>query len=242
MESVYSLRSAKLSGDAIRKKIFKKEYHSKRLGSAILQYRLRRRIEEIERAILNNCHNTNKLICLDVGASDGLMLSKLRKRLSFKESIGVDIAKDLIVLNKDKQINLHYGDIEKKLAYPNESFDIIYLAGTLEYLEEPERALFECQRLLKRNGLIIITTPNPLYVKLGKLIKYDFTCGHNINFFSIAKLKDMLSSSNFQVVQARYFMLNPFFCLPFESIIEKGLVMLGLGRIMTNQIVVARKK
>ena len=51
-------------------------------------------------------------------------------------------------------------DLTKKIPLPQKKFDLIVFLDTLEHLIEPDAALENANKLLKKNGLIIITTPN----------------------------------------------------------------------------------
>ena len=48
------------------------------------------------------------------------------------------------------------------LNFENESFDLIILGEVIEHLYDPDRVLQECSRILKPNGVLLITTPNLL--------------------------------------------------------------------------------
>lgn len=47
----------------------------------------------------------------------------------------------------------------EKMPFDNESFDSIKATELFEHVENPERGLNECLRVLKENGVIIITVP-----------------------------------------------------------------------------------
>ena len=48
----------------------------------------------------------------------------------------------------------------QNLNFPNEAYDCILLQDVLEHLPHPEKAVQEINRVLKRNGLVYISTPN----------------------------------------------------------------------------------
>ena len=48
----------------------------------------------------------------------------------------------------------------QNLNFPNEAFDCILLQDVLEHLPHPEKAIQEINRVLKRSGLIYLSTPN----------------------------------------------------------------------------------
>ena len=52
------------------------------------------------------------------------------------------------------------GDIEKKLPFKTEEFDIIYTQFLFEHLTNPHNFLKECLRILKKEGKLILITDN----------------------------------------------------------------------------------
>lgn len=57
------------------------------------------------------------------------------------------------------ELNIKFGDIEKGLDFPDESFDSILCLEVFEYLENYPKAIAEIYRLLKPGGNAIITIP-----------------------------------------------------------------------------------
>lgn len=46
------------------------------------------------------------------------------------------------------------------IPFPDESFDAVTLREVIEHIKEPERAVKEIKRVLKKGGRVILTTPN----------------------------------------------------------------------------------
>ena len=68
-------------------------------------------------------------------------------------------------------VRLHKGSIES-LALPAESFDRIICTEVLEHTEDPEAILAEIARLLRPDGVAVITVPNdPLILAVKRLIR-----------------------------------------------------------------------
>jgi ubiquinone/menaquinone biosynthesis C-methylase UbiE len=53
-----------------------------------------------------------------------------------------------------------YGINSENLPYKDESFDLVLFVGVIQYVDNPEKAMRECYRVLKDNGILIITTIN----------------------------------------------------------------------------------
>jgi ubiquinone/menaquinone biosynthesis C-methylase UbiE len=83
--------------------------------------------------------------------------------------IGVDFAKQSgqqnQLLDEFKQV-----DLNKKLPFTDNSFDLVYSRFVIEHLQDPDQTYQEVYRVLKPGGYFIILTPN-LYNKLIFLSK-----------------------------------------------------------------------
>jgi SAM-dependent methyltransferase len=49
----------------------------------------------------------------------------------------------------------------RKLPFEDDSFDAVVSFETIEHVEEPERALAELDRVLRPDGILVISSPNP---------------------------------------------------------------------------------
>lgn len=80
----------------------------------------------------------------------------------------------------NKKLNVAYGDIKpnkcvikgadfidlnKKLPYKSKMFDIVTCIEGIEHVENPHLVLHEFNRVLKKGGQLIVTTPNILNIK-----------------------------------------------------------------------------
>ncbi len=102
----------------------------------------------------------NKLI-LDIGCGAGIILSELDKS---NRRFGID--KNLKSLLIAQQLNpdscFVRGDIDN-LPVVKELFDIIILAGVIEYSSNKQNLLKQISRILKRDGILFLTTNNRRY-------------------------------------------------------------------------------
>lgn len=81
---------------------------------------------------------------------------------SAKKVIGLDISKEAVAYAKEyyqrENIYFEIGDIHN-LNFPNGYFDVVCSFETLEHSDEPLKFIFEVRRVLKENGIFIISTP-----------------------------------------------------------------------------------
>ena len=106
----------------------------------------------------------NKTV-LDVACGEGYGSSFISR--DAKSVIGVDISKEAVThaSQKYQETNLEFLEGSAiDLAFPNHSFDVVVSFETIEHLAEQEQMLSELKRVLKPNGILIISSPNrPVY-------------------------------------------------------------------------------
>lgn len=80
-----------------------------------------------------------------------------------KEIVGLDTSENAIEYcnTKFKQNNLsfHEGDVTK-MPFDDKSFDVIVSFMTIEHVNNHEKFIFECNRVLKNGGMLICATDN----------------------------------------------------------------------------------
>lgn len=99
---------------------------------------------------------TRRLKILDLGCGTGKNLEHFQQ---FGAVFGVDGAKEALQFCRQRGLTqVKLADLEKKLPFADNSFDVITLLDVLEHIKEP-MVLQEVQRILKPNGLFIVTVP-----------------------------------------------------------------------------------
>jgi demethylmenaquinone methyltransferase/2-methoxy-6-polyprenyl-1,4-benzoquinol methylase len=99
---------------------------------------------------------------LDIGCGPGTISEDL---LEISEQVwGIDISEDMIKIATDRFnktkfntiIHFDVGDAEN-LKFPDQFFDAVFCIGVLRYLDSWENGLHEIYRVLKPNGIVVIT-------------------------------------------------------------------------------------
>ena len=151
----------------------------------------------------------------ELGCGAGTVLSMC----SASYKAGVDISAKAIEHAKDlttktepidlKVVNIDMEDIPWETA----SFNGVMAIEVLEHLFDPVHALAEMNRILKRNGKIVVTVPNIGYyyfrwyhLKSGEMS--DFTgngliVNEHIRFYSVKAIRLLLQLTGFKVVNVR---------------------------------------
>lgn len=119
----------------------------------------------IPRMMMRNC-NLQGMDCLDIGSMEGLiptaMVRKGAKSVLATDAIPhckkkMDVVREIYDVNFDfREIGLLY-DMSTKL-HDKGGFDLINLSGVLYHVFSPMHVLAGIRPLLKRNGLMIIST------------------------------------------------------------------------------------
>jgi len=134
---------------------------------------------------------------LDVGCSG--RDDELHNSVNDKNVYGLDIE---IRLPKRRKIK---GDAQK-MPLKSNSFDTIIAGELIEHLSKPVKFFKESKRVLKSEGIIIITTPNKNSL-LNKIFKSYFTKSHKY-LFDTKTIKSIIS---------KYFTVQNFICLPYTE-------------------------
>jgi SAM-dependent methyltransferase len=94
---------------------------------------------------------------LDFGCGDG----QLTRELPAAEVTAADVS--LVALKRAREnipgVTLVVLDQDASLPFPDESFDLVLCADTLEYVEDLPRTLSELRRVLALDGRLALTTP-----------------------------------------------------------------------------------
>ena len=162
---------------------------------------------------------------LDIGCGDGSISLIIQNSIKGQIKLyGVDISPIAVEKANKKGIEAHVCDIDKKeLPFKNEFFDAVYCGEIIEHLIDPDHLLEEVYRVLRRNGVLILSTPNlaswtnrvllslgyqPFDIETGfkKLYGNPFTknkepVGH-IRCFTLKALKELLKDHGFEIVKA----------------------------------------
>ncbi len=101
---------------------------------------------------------------LDVGCATGRLLLSLAQG-GARHLHGVDLAPRILEIARDKlhrqelDADLRASDVEEKIPWPNESFDVVTLTGVLHHFYRPADAFGEVWRVLAARGRLLIVDP-----------------------------------------------------------------------------------
>ena len=97
---------------------------------------------------------------LDVGCGNGVLTGRLMEVLGLGKAVGLDQLGDKIE-SKVEGLDILRCDIDSEsFPFGDRVFDLVHLGETFEHLYFPDKCLDEIYRVLKPEGICIITTPN----------------------------------------------------------------------------------
>lgn len=217
--------------------VLDKTYTLGRKTKRACRYRLKRRTYEVIKAIKKH-HSSRINAILDIGAAEGLMLGEIKREFLNTKCLGLEYSQELIDACEDKSIEIIQGNAQN-LPFQDNSFDVAVATAIIEHLSQPLKMLTEAHRVLKKDGILITTTPDPFFEKIATIIGHLDKESH-LETFTLKKLGEYFRNTGFQVLQSKKFMLSPIGCL-FELKIERLLKFLKLDFILLNQIIVGKK-
>ncbi|MGI6390582.1 MAG: class I SAM-dependent methyltransferase [Kiritimatiellia bacterium] len=116
-----------------------------------------RRMPEVYRFIISTVQANKGHRVLDIGCGDGSLLEQIKG----KSLHGIDISKEQLAKAVQKGITVHQVNLDSEpIPYPAEHFDIIISSEVIEHVLVPDLLLREARRVLNKDGIFILTTPN----------------------------------------------------------------------------------
>lgn len=139
---------------------------------------------------------------LDIACKDAVLCDLLASRHSGHEYVGVDISEQVISENQARYPDSEFlqADILKGIPLADSSFDRIFALEILEHVPEPAVLLSEARRLLRPDGALLLSVPNPYYYTelFNEIRGYPDTEGH-LFAFRDANIRALLELAGFAI-------------------------------------------
>src|SRR5438094_225977 len=152
---------------------------------------------------------------LEIGCGSGSFLSKLRAAiesgstpaLSVQEYCGIDIDADAIARGEDPGLKLIHSSVEEFARIQSGSYDIVLCFELIEHLIDPSQFMQDSRRLLKPDGLMVLTTPNETGLEMVasdynsyRLLAHSIFPPMHLNAFSTANITHFALRNEFAVL------------------------------------------
>lgn len=160
------------------------------LGRYLMEWRIREALPYVKGRLLDIGCGTNELVRI------------------YGNGIGTDVYQwgnvDLVVENT------------AKLPYKNGSFDTITIIAALNHIPNREEVLMEANRLLKKDGIILITMIPPKVSTIWHFLRKPWDADQNergmakgeVFGFNQTEIRKLLKNARFEIVLEKPFMLN----------------------------------
>lgn len=139
---------------------------------------------------------------LDVGCGNGRYLDGMKK-LGWQTK-GVEFNESAVRVCNISKLDVHHGDLFSA-NFDTNSFDVINVSHVVEHVPNPKELFAELSRILKKNGTLIIKTPNS--EALGRALFntnwYANDVPRHIYLFSEKSLKILASNCGLKVLQIK---------------------------------------
>lgn len=136
----------------------KKNYKDNFVGLTPKEYK---KLENRHKKVLETIakYKFNKI--LDIGCGDGGFSALLGKACGAREVYGVEISeKGVEMANKNGVKALKCDIDEENLPFEDAYFDAVFAGEVIEHLFDPDHFLNEIHRVLKVDGIFVLSTPN----------------------------------------------------------------------------------
>ena len=111
-------------------------------------------LEEALRRIISTI--TKDLDILDIGCGAGGNILFLKK---FGRVTGLDVSEEALKFSQDKGFSKLLLGKAEALPVPDKSFNIVSILDCIEHIDDDMKALHECERVLKKDGVLLLTVP-----------------------------------------------------------------------------------
>jgi len=198
----------------------------------------------------NNCYHLEELILLekelegkgrllDVGCGSGQFLAQAQKK-GWKVQ-GIELSSKIADFGR-KNFGVKITTSDFNQFSSKEKFDVITMYHFIEHVRNPFSCILKADLLLKKNGLLLLLTPNirSFDAKLsGKRWEWLSPPAH-LFFFSLKNLKELLEKGNFTLVRVKTIRKD---AKPlFLSLVNAGLSRVGLWKIAKKKVDEEKKK
>lgn len=148
-------------------------------------------------AIIETIDSAHGQSLLDVGCGTGIILSKIAKK---SRLCGIDLSAQMIERAKETlkdKAELKIGDAGA-LPFPAETFDTVCCTFSFHHYPNPEKVLFEMNRVVKNGGHLVLADPwmpFPMQPIMNFFCRYSQSGDHHI--YSKREMRQLLSNTGF---------------------------------------------
>lgn len=146
---------------------------------------------------------------LDAGCGIGFFTNAIKK--AGYEAVGIDISKNAIEEARKRYPDIHFicNDLTIHWPFEDSAFDVIFSTEVIEHVLGIYDMFSEMNRVLKKGGVLVLTTPYHGLIKNLLVVLFNFDRhfdveGGHIRFFTEKFLIKILKNFGFAVIETEY--------------------------------------
>jgi len=145
-------------------------------------------------------------IIVDIGCGEGILMEKIIQRLPDVKVFGIDLSFENVSICKEHGLKVCSGSVYG-LPLDDSSLECVLFIEVIEHLDEPESAIKEINRVLKKDGFLILLFPHDSFFKLARILTFKFreafyNAGH-VRQWTPKEMVGLLESSGFRIVSKK---------------------------------------
>jgi 2-polyprenyl-3-methyl-5-hydroxy-6-metoxy-1,4-benzoquinol methylase len=130
------------------------------LFSKYIEFLGKRTENEIEMAVTNFLPRNPRFKFLDCGCDNGIKTIKRAKTIGTSQIWGIESIKERAKLARKSNLKVCMTNLNNTFPFKNNSFNCITATEVIEHLSNVDNFLSECKRVIKKRGILIISTEN----------------------------------------------------------------------------------
>ncbi len=228
-------------------------------------------IRQLDMALSRSSESTSQLRLLDIGCGNGFLLRMISCAFSGGEICGMDFSNTLC--RRTLEMISPNGNVvlgtAGRLPFKDHSMDVVTMTEVIEHLQQPSEALNDVYRILRPNGILLLTVPNATafepFSKIGERIRIPafrdrlIPCEHRLKTkqpidycYSYEDILRILAESEFEVLHMHGCSYFPYlteeipifkrvYRCTFRPFVDESLSRIGLTRIAYRLMFVLRR-
>lgn len=141
---------------------------------------------------------------LDIGSQRGVLCAHLEEL--GHDPYGVEVMEELVKSSRSEypSLNFQFADCEKMIPFEDGFFDIVWAGDVIEHVRFTDVFINEINRVLKKDGLFVLTTPmhnclKNIIIALCNFEKHFDPEFPHIRFYTHKSLKSVLEKRGFKL-------------------------------------------
>ncbi|MFQ5855672.1 MAG: class I SAM-dependent methyltransferase [Anaerolineae bacterium] len=150
---------------------------------------------------------------VDVGCGTGGFLCELQQGGGW-QAMGIDINQRALNVARRQGVQVRCGELGD-LGLPTASFDVVTMWEVIEHVLNPWDTLAEIHRILKPNGVLLLSTPNgeSWQAQLWGMHWLGWEVPRHLQIFSPQTLRQLLEDAGFEIVRRLSFPMERFYAV-----------------------------